>query len=94
MTIDVDSIDVSNDGAFLKESAAVDYVPSGGYGHSASISMEICHVTAGCAAPETSLQKEIPGKIYDAEMPGGPICDSCGMNMRCQWPASYSGRII
>ena len=35
------------------------------------------------AAPGTSLQVEILGEFYDAEVLGGPIYDPNGANMRC-----------
>lgn len=83
MTIDVDGIDVSNDEAILKEGKAVGYVSSGGYGHRAAQSMAMGYVAAEHAAPGTTLQVEILGEMYEAEVLGGPIYDPNGANMRC-----------
>lgn len=83
MTIDVDGIDVSNDEAILKDGRAVGYVSSGGYGHRATQSMAMGYVAAEHAAPGTTLQVEILGEMYEAEVLGGPIYDPNGANMRC-----------
>ncbi len=83
MTIDVDGIDVSNDEAILKDGKAVGYVSSGGYGHRAAQSMAMGYVAAEHAAPGTTLQVEILGEMYEAEVLGGPIYDPNGANMRC-----------
>ncbi|MBY5978653.1 FAD-dependent oxidoreductase [Phaeobacter italicus] len=83
MTIDVDGIDVSNDEAILKDGRAVGYVSSGGYGHRAAQSMAMGYVAAEHAAPGTTLQVEILGEMYEAEVLGGPIYDPNGANMRC-----------
>ena len=83
MTIDVDGIDVSNDEAILKDGEAVGYVSSGGYGHRTAQSMAMGYVAAEHAAPGTTLQVEILGEMYEAEVLGGPIYDPNGANMRC-----------
>ncbi|MDA7423518.1 GcvT family protein [Thalassococcus lentus] len=83
MTIDVDGIDVSNDEAILRNGEAVGYVSSGGYAHRAGKSMAMGYVTAENAAPGTTLQVEILGEMFDAEVLGGPIYDPNGANMRC-----------
>ncbi len=82
MTIDVDGIDVSGDEAILKDGAAVGYVSSGGYAHRAGRSMAMGYVASDHAAPGATLQVEILGETYDAEVLGGPIYDANGANMR------------
>jgi dimethylglycine dehydrogenase len=82
MTIDVDGIDVSNDEAILKDGEAVGYVSSGGYGHRIGASMAMGYVTAEHAAPGTTLQVEILGEFYDAEVLGAAAYDANGANMR------------
>ena len=82
MTIDVDGIDVSNDEAILKDGEAVGYVSSGGYGHRAGRSMAMGYVTSENAVPGTTLQVEILGEMYEAEVLGAPIYDPNGANMR------------
>lgn len=83
LTIDVDGIDVSNDEAILKDGEAVGYVSSGGYGHRADRSLAMGYVETKHALPDTNLQVEILGVMYDAEVLGGPIYDANGANMRC-----------
>ena len=83
MTIDVDGIDVSNDEAILKDGETVGYVSSGGFGHRAGQSMAMGYVAVEHAAAGSTLQVEILGKMYDAEVLGGPIYDPNGANMRC-----------
>ncbi len=83
MTIDVEGIDVSNDEAILQEGAAVGYVSSGGYAHRVGKSMAMGYVATEHAAPDTELQVEILGEMYNARVLGGPIYDANGANMRC-----------
>ncbi|MEM9248170.1 MAG: FAD-dependent oxidoreductase [Pseudomonadota bacterium] len=82
MTIDVSGIDVSNDEAILKDGTAVGYVSSGGYAHRVGKSMAMGYVTTDHAAPGTSLQVEILGGLFNAEVLGGPAYDANGANMR------------
>lgn len=82
MTIDVDGIDVSNDEAILKDGSAVGYVSSGGYAHHVKRSMAMGYVASEHSVPGTSLQVEILGEFYDAEVLGAPIYDANGANMR------------
>ena len=83
MTIDVDGIDVSNDEAILKDGVAVGYVSSGGYAHRVGKSMAMGYVATEHSGPGSTLQVEILGEFYDAEVLGGPIYDPNGANMRC-----------
>ncbi|MEM9852463.1 MAG: glycine cleavage T C-terminal barrel domain-containing protein, partial [Pseudomonadota bacterium] len=82
MTIAVDGIDVSNDEAILKDGAAVGYVSSGGYAHRVGASMAMGYVAAEHSAPDTDLQVEILGELYDARVLGGPVYDANGAHMR------------
>ena len=82
MTIDVDGIDVTGDEAILKDGAAVGYVSSGGYAHRVGKSMAMGYVGSEHAAPGTTLQVEILGEMYAAQVLGGPIYDANGANMR------------
>jgi dimethylglycine dehydrogenase len=82
MTIDVEGIDVSNDEAILKDGEAVGYGSSGGYGHRVGKSMAMGYVAAEHAIPGSTLQVEILGEFYDAEVLGAPIYDANGANMR------------
>ena len=82
MVIDVEGIDVCNDEAILKDGSAVGYVSSGGYAHRVSKSMAMGYVSAEHALPGSTLQVEILGEMYDAEVLGGPIYDANGANMR------------
>ena len=82
MTIDVDGIDVSGDEAILKDGKAVGYVSSGGYAHRVKRSMAMGYVKHENAAPGTTLQVEILGEMYSAQVLGAPIYDPSGENMR------------
>jgi dimethylglycine dehydrogenase len=82
MTIDVEGIDVSNDEAILKDGEAVGYVSSGGYGHRVGKSMAMGYIAAEHAAPGATLQVEILGQFYDAEVLGAPAYDANGANKR------------
>ncbi|MCP5087504.1 MAG: FAD-dependent oxidoreductase [Rhodobacteraceae bacterium] len=82
LVIDVDGIDVSSDEAILRDGAAVGYVSSGGYAHHVQKSVAMGYVELDYTAPGTSLQVEILGEFYDAEVQGAPLYDANGANMR------------
>ncbi|MEM7042476.1 MAG: FAD-dependent oxidoreductase [Pseudomonadota bacterium] len=82
MTIDVEGIDVSNDEAILKDGEAVGYVSSGGFAHRVGKSLAMGYVATRHAAPGTTLQVEILGKFYDAQVLGAAIYDAEGVRMR------------
>lgn len=82
MTIDVDGIDVSNDEAILKDGKAVGYVSSGGYAHRAQKSMAMGYVATEHATPGSTLEVEVLGEMYKADVLGAPIYDANGANMR------------
>ena len=82
MVIDTDEMDVAHDEAILKDGVPVGYVSSGGYAHHVGKSMAMGHVAAEFAAAGTTLQVEILGSFYDAEVLAGPIYDGNGVNMR------------
>ena len=82
MVINTDGIDVAHDEAILKDGTPVGYVSSGGYAHHAGKSMAMGYVAAEFASPGTTLQVEILGRFYDAEVLSGPIYDANGFNMR------------
>ena len=82
MVIDTDEMDVAHDEAILKDGVPVGYVSSGGYAHHVGKSMAMGYVAAEFAAAGTTLQVEILGNFYDAEVLAGPIYDGNGVNMR------------
>ena len=82
MVIDVDTIDVCNDEAILKDGQAVGYVSSGGYAHRVGQSMAMGYVKTAYAEAGTKLQVEILGLFYDAEILGAPAYDPNGAHMR------------
>ena len=82
MVIDTNGIDVAHDEAILKDGVPVGYVSSGGYAHHVGKSMAMGYVAAEFAAAGTTLQVEILGNFYDAEVLAGPIYDGNGVNMR------------
>ena len=80
--IDTDGIDVAHDEAILKDGTPVGYVSSGGYAHHVGQSMAMGYVATEFAAPGTTLQVEILGRFYDAEVLSGLIYDANGVYMR------------
>ena len=82
MTIDVDGIDVTGDEAILKDGEAVGYVSSGGYAHRVGRSMAMGYVAAEHADAGNTLDVEILGEMYKAEVQGAPVYDANGANMR------------
>ena len=58
------------------------YVSSGGYGHRVQKSIAMGYVNSEFAVPGKSLQIEILGEFYDAEVLGSALYDSNGANMR------------
>jgi dimethylglycine dehydrogenase len=82
LVISTDGIDVVHDEAILKDGTPVGYVSSGGYAHHVCQSMAMGYVADEFAAPGTTLQVEILGNFYDAEVLSGPIYDANGFNMR------------
>jgi dimethylglycine dehydrogenase len=82
MTIDVESIDVSNDEAILKDGVAVGYISSGGYAHHTQKSMAMGYVKLEHAIAGSELKVEILGDLYDAVILGSPAYDANGFNMR------------
>ena len=82
MTIAVEGIDVSNDEAILKDGVAVGYVSSGGYAHHAGVSMAMGYVDTAYATGGTTLEVEILGQFYKAQVLARPLYDANGANMR------------
>ncbi len=75
MTVETQDIDVSNDEAILKDGECVGYVTSGGYAHRIGRSMAMGYVP-------TSLEVEINGEMYAAQVIGKPLYDPGGEKMR------------
>lgn len=57
-------------------------ISSGGPAHHVSQSMAMGYVAAEFAKPGTTLQAEILGNVYNAQVLSGPIYDAGGANMR------------
>jgi len=82
MTVETQDIDVSNDEAILKDGECVGYVTSGGYAHRIGRSMAMGYVPTGLAKADTSLEVEINGEMYAAQVIGRPLYDPGGEKMR------------
>ena len=82
MTVDTIDIDVCNDEAVLKDGVCVGYVTSGGFAHSVGESMALAYVPVELAAGGTSLEVEINGDIYAAQVVEKPLYDPDGDKMR------------
>ena len=82
MIIDVDTIDVSNDEAIMKDGMAVGYISSGGYAHHTQKSMAMGYVKLEHAIAGSELQVEILGELHGAVILGSPAYDANGFNMR------------
>ncbi len=81
LTIDTD-IDVSLDEAVMKDGEAVGYITSGSYAHHVDKSMAMAYVSTPNAIEGSSLQVEILGKFYDAQVQVAPLYDHNGSKMR------------
>lgn len=82
MVIDIDGMDVSNDEAILKDGKAIGYISSGGYAHHLQKSMAMGYVTIENAAAGTTIDVEILGEMYSAEIIGEALYDPTGAKMR------------
>ena len=83
VTLTIDSpIDVTLDEAIMANGEAVGYISSGGYVHHVGKSMAMGYVASASAAPGTSLQVEILGELYQAQVQGEPLYDAQGSRMR------------
>ncbi len=82
MTVDTTDIDVCNDEAILKDGDCVGYVTSGGFAHHVGKSMALAYVPTELAQAETTLEVEINGEMYAAEIIDIPLYDPSGDKMR------------
>ena len=81
MTIDT-PIDVTLDEAILKDGQAIGYISSGSYAHHVGKSMAMGYVATEHAAPGTTVDVEILGELYSAQVQGEPLYDPKGLRMR------------
>ena len=83
VTLTIDTpIDVTLDEAVLKDGEAIGYITSGGYAHHVGQSMAMAYVSSEHAGAGTSVDVEILGEFYKAEVQGQPLYDPNGANMR------------
>ena len=82
MIIDTKDIDVTNDEAILKDKKCVGYITSGGYAHHSKKSMALGYVPTELAKHDTSLEVEINGKLYKANVTDRPLYDANGGKMK------------
>jgi len=82
MTIDTDGIDVVGDEAVMKDGDCVGYVSSGGYAHYVGKSMAMGYVPPELAADGSTLEVEINGEFYPAQVTAHPLYDGNGERMR------------
>ena len=82
MTIDTKDIDVTNDEAILKDNKCVGYITSGGYAHHVKQSMALGYVPIEFSKHGTSLEVEINGKFYKANVTDKPLYDANGGKMK------------
>jgi len=82
MTVDTTDIDVCNDEAILKDGDCVGYVTSGGFAHHVGKSMALAYVPTELAQAGTTLEVEINGEMYAAEIIDIPLYDPSGDKMR------------
>ena len=83
VTLTIDTpIDVCLDEAIMKNGEAVGYISSGGYAHHVRQSMAMGYVASEFASEGTSLEVEILGDTYTAEVQGRPLYDPNGSKMR------------
>ncbi len=82
MVVETDDIDVSNDEAIIKDGKAIGYVSSGGYAHHVGRSVALGYVPAKLANTGTSVEVEIMGERYPAQLLDAPLYDADGGRMR------------
>ena len=82
LVIEGAEIDVCNDEAILHEGEAVGYVSSGGYAHHVGKSMALGYVPVALSQGGQTLEVEINGALYAAEVQGRPVYDPEGARMR------------
>jgi dimethylglycine dehydrogenase len=82
MTIDTDGVDVVGDEAVMKDGDCVGYVSSGGYAHYVGKSMAMGYVPPELAADGSTLEVEINGEFYPAQVTAHPLYDGNGERMR------------
>ncbi len=82
MSIEGNTIDVSNDEAILHNDRAIGFVSSGGYGHRVQRSLALGYVENDFANNRRKLKVEILGKLYDATVLQEPIYDPNGSKIR------------
>ena len=83
VTLVVDTpIDVSLDETILVDGNAIGYISSGGYAHHVGKSMAMGYVATEHSTLGTTVQVEILGDFYSAEIQGSPLYDPAGKKMR------------
>ena len=82
MTIETKDIDVTNDEAIIKNNKCVGYITSGGYAHYSKKSMALGYVPVELSKHNTSLNVEINGQLYKANVTDRPLYDSNGGKMK------------
>ena len=82
MTVDTNDIDVTNDEAILKNDKCVGYVTSGGYAHHVKKSIAIGYIPVELTNHGESLNIEINGKTYIANVIEKPLYDPDGKKMK------------
>ena len=69
-------------GIDLKDNKCVGYITSGGYAHHVQKSMALGYVPTELSKHDTTLQVEINGKIYQANVIDKPLYDANGGKMK------------
>ena len=82
MVIDTIDIDVTNDEAILKNNKCVGYITSGGYAKNRKKSMALGYVPIELSKHQTSLDIEINGKLFKAQITDKPLYDANGGKMK------------
>ncbi len=82
MIIESKDIDVSNDEAILKDGKCVGYVTSGGFAHYVGKSIALGYVPHEMSADGTTLEVEINGVFYPAQVIQNALYDPRGLKMR------------
>lgn len=83
VTLTIDTpVDVTLDEAILKDGQAVGYISSGGFAHHVGKSMAMGYVASEHADAGATLEVEILGQMYPAEVQGAPLYDPNGGRMR------------
>ena len=82
LKVSVDDMDVVGDEAIMKNGECIGYVTSGGYAHHLGCSLAMSYLPISDVESGESVEVELNGEFYSAEIILEPLYDSTGSRMR------------